>query len=284
MPAPNFVDNRAQRCRKYKKRRTLMDFGVHGKTALVLGAGGGLGRAIAKALAMEGVRVAAGDINAEYLAPTLQDIKEAGSEGLPLTWDLADLSLIDRHVTSIEQALGPVEILINNTGGPPPTPASGQAPELWTKHFQAMVLSVIALTDRVLPGMRERKWGRIVTSTSSGVVAPIPNLGISNALRLSLVGWSKTLAREVGPDGITSNIVLPGRVATQRILFLDEAKAEREKRPVEEVTAESTGSIPVKRYGRPEEYADVVTFLASERASYITGSVIRVDGGLIASI
>jgi 3-oxoacyl-[acyl-carrier protein] reductase len=147
-----------------------------------------------------------------------------------------------------------------------------------------MVLSVIAITDRVLPGMRERRWGRVITSTSSGVVAPIPNLGISNALRLSLVGWSKTLAREVARDGITANIVLPGRIATDRIRFLDEAKAKREGRPVEEVAAESTSSIPVGRYGRPEEYGDVVAFLASERASYLTGSVIRVDGGLIASI
>src|SRR5215204_3293512 len=261
-----------------------MDLGLRGKTALVLGAGGGLGRAIAKSLAEEGARVAIGDINAEALEPTLQDIAAVGSEGLPLTWDLADLSQINGHVSSIERRFGPVDVLINNTGGPPPTPASSQAPELWSKHFQAMVLSVIALTDRVLPGMRERKWGRIITSTSSGVVAPIPNLGVSNALRLSLVGWSKTLAREVGRDGITSNIVLPGRVATKRILFLDEKKAERENRPVAEVTAESTDSIPVGRYGRPEEYADVVAFLASERASYVTGSIIRIDGGLIASI
>jgi len=261
-----------------------MDLGLRDKAALVLGAGGGLGRAIAKSLAAEGARVAVGDIKAESLDPTLQDITAAGSEGLPLTWDLADLSQIDSHVSSIERRFGPVDVLINNTGGPPPTPASGQAPELWSKHFQAMVLSVIALTDRVLPGMRERKWGRIITSTSSGVVAPIPNLGISNALRLSLVGWSKTLAREVGRDGITANIVLPGRIATQRILFLDQAKAERENRPVEEVSAESTGSIPLGRYGDPEEYADVVTLLASEPASYVTGSVIRVNGGLIASI
>lgn len=155
---------------------------------------------------------------------------------------------------------------------------------MWAKHFNSMVLSVIAITDRALPGMRRRKWGRIITSTSSGVVAPIPNLGISNALRLSLVGWSKTLAREVGGDGITSNIVLPGRVATSRILFLDRQKAEREGRSVEAVTDESVASIPVGRYGHPKEYGDTVAFLASGRASYITGSVVRVDGGLIASI
>jgi len=132
--------------------------------------------------------------------------------------------------------------------------------------------------------MRERRWGRIITSTSSGVVAPISNLGISNALRLALVGWSKTLAREVGRDGVTANIILPGRIATDRIRFLDVTKAEREGRAVEDVMAESTDSIPLGRYGRPEEYGDVVAFIASERAAYLTGSVIRVDGGLIPSI
>jgi 3-oxoacyl-[acyl-carrier protein] reductase len=201
-----------------------------------------------------------------------------------LVWDLANIGAIHGHVRSVEDALGPVDILVNNTGGPPPTPASGQDPALWRKSFGGMILSVIAITDRILPGMRERRWGRIVTSVSSGVVAPIPNLGISNALRLSLVGWSKTLAREVARDGITANIVLPGRVATDRIRFLDEAKAKRENRSVDDVAAESTASIPTGRYGRPEEYADTVAFLASERASYITGSVLRVDGGLIASI
>ena len=261
-----------------------MDLGITGKTALVLGAGGGLGGAIARALAREGARVALGDIDPEALERAADDIRRDGGFALTLAWDLADLSLLDDRVRTIEEQLGSVDILVNNTGGPPPTPAAGQDPELWSRSFRSMVLSVIALTDRVLPSMRQRKWGRIITSTSSGVVAPIPNLGISNALRLSLVGWSKTLAREVGGDGITTNIVLPGRIATPRITFLDEQKARREGRAVEEIAAESVASIPVGRYGRPEEYADVVAFLASERAAYVTGSVIRIDGGLIASI
>lgn len=261
-----------------------MDLGLKGKTALVLGAGGGLGGAIAKALAAEGAKLALADISAEGLARSADAVKAAGAEAMTLEWDLSDIAAIDGHVKRIEETLGPVLVLVNNTGGPPPTPASGQDPALWAKHFNAMVLSVIALTDRVLPGMRAAKWGRVVTSTSSGVVAPIPNLGISNALRSTLVGWSKTLSREVARDGITANIVLPGRVATDRIRFLDEQKAKRENRPVEEVAAESTGSIPAGRYGKPEEYGDVVAFLASERASYVNGSVIRVDGGLIPSI
>ncbi|QRG04538.1 SDR family oxidoreductase [Xanthobacter dioxanivorans] len=261
-----------------------MDLGLNGKVALVLGAGGGLGTAIATTLAREGMRVALGDIDPAAVEHTAAAIAAAGGTALALPWDLADLSVVEARFAAIEAALGPVDVLVNNTGGPPPTPAGGQSPELWARSFQQMVLSVIAITDRALPGMRARKWGRIVTSTSSGVVAPIPNLGISNALRLSLVGWSKTLAREVARDGITANIVLPGRIATDRIKFLDEQKAKREGRTVEEVSTESTGSIPVGRYGEPQEYADVVAFLASARASYLTGSVIRVDGGLIASI
>jgi len=261
-----------------------LDMQLNGKTALVFGAGGGLGGAIARSLAAEGVRVAVADIDEAAAAKTAEAIVSAGGKALAIGWDIADLSVIETRLASIAGTFGPVDILVNNTGGPPPTPASGQAAETWSKYFDMMVRSVIAVTDAVLPGMKARGWGRIVTSTSSGVVAPIPNLGISNSLRLALVGWSKTLAREVGRDGITANIVLPGRIATGRITFLDEQKAKRENRPVEEVTAESTASIPVGRYGRPEEYGDTVAFLASPRASYITGSVIRIDGGLIQSI
>jgi 3-oxoacyl-[acyl-carrier protein] reductase len=261
-----------------------MELGIRGRTALVLGGGGGLGGAIADALAAEGAKIAVADIDAAAVNRSVQKIEAHGGEALGLVWDLSDLTVIDKNVNAIESRFGPVDVLVNITGGPPPTPAAGQDPSLWSKHFSAMVLSVIAITDRVLPQMKARSWGRIITSTSSGIVAPIPNLGLSNALRLSLVGWSKTLAREVARDGITANIILPGRIATDRIRFLDEAKAKREGRSVEAVAAESTASIPIARYGNPEEYGDAVAFLASNRASYITGSVIRVDGGLIASI
>jgi 3-oxoacyl-[acyl-carrier protein] reductase len=261
-----------------------MDLGLKGKTALVLAGGGGLGRAIARALASEGANVAVAGVRADSIAATQAALASIGGKSISLLWDLADLSQIDGNVAKVERELGPVDILVNNTGGPPPTPASGQDPAVWSKQFQSMVLSVIATTDRVLPNMRARHWGRVITSTSSGVVAPIPNLAISNTLRLSLVGWSKTLAREVAKDGITANIVAPGRIATDRIKFLDEAKAKREGRSVEEVEAENATTIPIGRLGKPEEYGDVVAFLASERAAYITGSVIRVDGGMIPSI
>ncbi len=261
-----------------------MDLKINGRTALVLGAGGGLGSAIALALAREGAKLALADINETALDKTLTAVRGIGAQATAQVWNLDELDNIDSHVRSLSERLGPIDILINNTGGPPPTPAAGQSVELWMSQFQAMVLSVIKISDSVLPAMRERGWGRIVTSASSGVVAPIPNLGISNALRLSLVGWSKTLAREVGRDGVTSNIILPGRIATDRIRFLDEQKARREGRTIQEVAEESTQSIPLGRYGRPEEYAEAVAFLASDAASYITGSVIRVDGGLIASI
>lgn len=261
-----------------------MDLGLTGKTALVLGAGGGLGRAMALALAREGASVALAGRRIEPLDELARDIQSQGARAMPVLWDFADLDSVDRVATTTETALGPIDILINNTGGPPPGPASGQPVTEWQKQFQAMVLCVIAMTDRVLPNMKARKFGRIITSASSGVIAPIPNLGLSNALRASLVGWSKTLAREVARDGITANVLVPGRIATDRIAFLDAKKAEREGKTIEAVQAESLAQIPAGRYGEPEEYADMAAFLASERAGYITGSVIRVDGGYIPSL
>jgi 3-oxoacyl-[acyl-carrier protein] reductase len=261
-----------------------MDLGMKGKVALVTGGAGGLGSAIAASLAREGARVIVADVNREALDATVKTICSSGGEIQGVEWDLADTAGIGERVKGIRDSWGHVDILVNNTGGPPPTLVQNITEVDWEKYFQSMVMSVIKLTDAVLPDMVNAGGGRIITSTSSGVIAPIPNLGISNTLRASLMGWSKTLAREVAKEGVTANIILPGRIATQRIRQLDIAKSKREGRPVTDIERESTSTIPAGRYGKPAEYGDTIAFLASAAAAYITGSVVRVDGGLIASI
>ena len=258
-----------------------MDLELKGKVALVTAGGGGLGTAIALALASEGATVAAVDLSQDALDGAQAAADSAGTSLATYQLDLSDPDAVAQTVDRVGEEHGPIDILVNITGGPPPTEAVGVAREDWGKYFDQMVASVITLTDLVLPGMMERQWGRVITSTSSGAIVPIPNLGISNTLRASLHSWNKTAAREVGSHGVTMNIVLPGRIATQRIKTLDEAKAARDGRSVDEVRATSVAGIPVGRYGEPDEYGSVVAFLASERASYVTGSVIRIDGGLI---
>lgn len=261
-----------------------MDLGLTGKVALVLGGAGGLGSAIATALAREGARVALGDRDAEGLERVATALDENGADTLTLPWDLTDLSQVDDNISRVEAVWGPVQVLVNNTGGPPPSPISELKKDVWTGAFDSMILPVFTITDRVLPNMRSAKWGRILTSASSGVIAPIPKLGVSNALRSTLIGWSKSLAAEEAAHGITANVIVPGRIATDRIQFLDEQKAQRENLTVEQVRAASIAAIPAGRYGDPGEYGNTAAFLASTAASYITGSIVRVDGGYIPSI
>ena len=246
-----------------------MDLGLTDKTALVLGASRGLGAASAKLLAEEGAHVIVASRSAEAPAD--------GTEGIKL--DLSDASSVADLVARLAEQ--PVDILINNCGGPVAGPARGQSTAAWQAAFDVMATPLFQITDAALPGMIDKGWGRVVTIGSSGIVQPIPNLALSNGVRGAIAGWSKTLAEEVAPYGVTVNMVLPGRIATDRLAQLDSIKAEKTGAPLDAVQAASRNTIPAGRYGKPEEFGSVVTFLCSNQAAYVTGSMLRVDGGMI---
>ena len=262
-----------------------MDFGLTGKRALVLASSRGLGLGIAKALAAEGAHVLLVGRSGDRLAENCAAINAAGKGKADWLWgDLAEDSFVQSMVDGVKEKLGGIDILVNNTGGPTPGTAEEMTAEKLDTFFQSMVLRVITLTNAFLPQMKEQGFGRILTVASSGVFEPIPNLALSNTLRGALVGWNKTMAAEVASFGITCNMLLPGRIHTDRIDELDGANAKRQGKSLEEVRAASLKTIPAGRLGKVEEFAAAGAFLCSVPASYVTGTMLRVDGGASRSI
>jgi len=247
-----------------------MDLGLEGRVALVMGASRGIGRGIAAALAREGARVAIASRSQEKLDEAAAGI---GERATPFVADAADNERLADLPAEIEAALGPVEILVLSTGGPPLGGALDHDLDEWERAYRSLVLAPRVLTGAVVPGMRERGWGRIVNVGSSSTREPIPGLNLSNSHRMATVGFLKTLASEVAADGITVNTVATGRFATERLADGTGSLAAAEEA--------ARRDVPAARLGQPEEYGDLVAFLCSERAAYLTGTVIPLDGGLL---
>ena len=254
-----------------------MDTQLKGRTAVVPGASSGLGLAVARALAGEGANVVLGGRRGELVRAEADKLLSA----VGVEIDLTDPGAADALVSAAQERFGPVDVLVLNGGGPPPGLAVDFSPDQLADAVALLVQPHQRLIAAVLPGMRERGFGRIVAIGASGVQQPLERLVASNAARAALAGYLKTLASEVAADGVTVNMVLPGRIATDRTAVIDRATAERTGTTPEEARASSEATIPVGRYGRPEEFAAVVTFLAGAVASYVTGEQVRCDGGLV---
>ncbi len=261
-----------------------MDLGLRGRTAVVGGATSGLGRASAEALAAEGCNLLIWSRRADALAEAAADLR--GKHRVEVAHVAADASQPDAAdtVAAAADAIGPIDIVVLNAGGPPTVDPTATDPAGWQRAFQLLAATPIELATRLLPGMRQRGHGRVVAILSSGVRQPIAELVYSNAGRSALAAWLKTTARAVAADGVTVNGVMPGRIATPRVHELDTARAEREGTTEDAVRAAHIGTIPAGRYGEPPELAALVTFLASDAASYVTGQLVAVDGGLIAGL
>jgi 3-oxoacyl-[acyl-carrier protein] reductase len=255
-----------------------MDLHISGRTALVCSSTAGLGLAVARALAGEGARVAVTGRDAERAA---RAAAELGAGAFGLAADAADPAAADALADAVLERAGGADILVLNGPGPAPSRAAELGPEAVHEAVALLTGYQVRLVQRLLPGMLERGWGRIVAVGSSGVVAPIPNLAASNLGRAALAGYLKTLAAEVAASGVTVNLVLPGRIATDRVAALDQAAARRTGSTVEQVEARSRAAIPAARYGTAEEFGAVVAFLSSMQASYVTGCALRCDGGMV---
>ncbi|MVA35267.1 SDR family oxidoreductase [Agrobacterium vitis] len=261
-----------------------MDLGISGKRAVVLAASRGLGQGIANALAAEGAHVLICGRTKDKLEANCADIVKAGGKADYVVADLSDTDFVATLVEAIAVKLGGIDILVNNTGGPTPGTVEDMDDEKLHTFFQSMVVRIITLTNALVPQMKAQGFGRILTVASSGVIEPIANLALSNTLRGALVGWNKTLSSEIASFGITANLLLPGRIHTDRIDELDGANAKRQGKTLEEVRESSIKTIPIGRLGKVEEFAAAGAFLCSVPAAYITGTMLRVDGGAAKSL
>lgn len=263
----------------------LVELGLTGRAAVVGGASSGLGAAVAEELAAEGCRLLLWSRNTERLEGVATRIREAHGEAEVhlATADASQPEAPDRILEAARTNLGNVDICLLNAGGPPPVDPLQTDADGWRTAFQLLAITPIQLATALLPGMRERRWGRIVALMSSVIREPIPPLVYSTAGRGALAGWMKTTATQVAGDGVTINGILTGRVMTPRIDELDTARAQREARSVEEIREETLKTIPARRYGEPRELAAVVAFLCSDAASYVTGTFVPVDGGMLRS-
>ena len=261
-----------------------MDLGLGDKVALVAAASRGIGKAVALGLAREGACVAMFSRDRDAIEAAGREVADqTGADVLALAADVTRVEELERVVDDVLHRWGRIDVLFNNAGGPPPGTFRDADDAAWQRAFELNLLSTIRLSRLTIPSMRERRWGRIVNLTSTSVRQPIDNLILSNAIRSGVVAMAKTLSNELAPDGITVNTVAPGRIETDRLRQVDDATARANGVSVEETRRASEAQIPVGRYGRPEELAAAVVFLASEQASYITGQILAVDGGLIKS-
>jgi len=262
-----------------------VDLGLRNRVAIVTGSSRGIGKAVAHGLAEEGARVTVCARNEERLRESAKEIKSStGSEVLPVRADLRNKEDIKLLVKTTVENFGRVDVLVNNTGGPPSSLFLETSEEDWRDAVDSLLMSIITCCREVIPYMKKQQWGRVINMTSFAAKQPAERLVLSNAVRAGVLGLTKTLSNELAEYGILVNAVCPGWTLTRRVEELAKSTAEKTGKTYEKVIGEWASSIPLKRLAQPEEIANLVVFLASERASYITGTVIQVDGGFIKSL
>lgn len=262
-----------------------MNLGIEGRVAIVTGSSQGIGKAIALGLSEEGVKVTICSRNGDALRNTAKELQNlTGREVLPIRADLTKKDDIEALVNNTFDHFKRIDILVNNTGGPPSTTFTESSDNHWRDTYELLFMSVVHACRLVIPHMQKAKWGRIVNMTSFVAKQPAERLILSNAIRAGIFGLSKSLSNELAPYGILVNAVCPGWTMTRRVEELANSRAQTEGKTPAEIIQRWADQIPLKRLAHPREIADLVVFLASERASYLTGAVIQVDGGVVKSL